>query len=379
MLFYISCASLIIWIILFWFIVLLRINVKGKAITIYWMVFVVSYAVFCFWAEPSVSDDLYRHYMLIDGLRQGNDLKGHFVDTMVLFKFILFIVSKTQNNGWLPFTTILVWGWLIYKTIKKYISKNVFTTRAVMLYFMALIAAFCSFNLVSGIRNSLCVAIFIYSLYYNYLEGRKLRHYLILAFFSFIHLVMSFFFVLQLVYELINIMRKKGLRIMWIVLIVAAGIFSTGFIGRLFAGEPGLLGTLSEKWALYHEWKRELTFELFVQWSGMIYVLVSIFLIGKKLDEDEYIIRFSFFLILLSITTNVMPIIANRMLMPVAALSLPAFNNAYLNTRGKIRAIWMGTGFVILTLEAVYMMYAMFGFISFNGINIQKVIQSILK
>lgn len=376
--FELSCMVLILWIIFYVAILISGIQMGRKDILRYWMLFVIAYAIFSFFAEPSFSDDLYRHYQLIDLLREGNDLKGHFVDTMVLFKWMLIAVSKTNHNGWLPFVAVVIWGWLICKVIKKYIYENTYNTRTLLLYFMALFGTFCSFNLISGIRAALTIAIFVYSVYYNYLEGKKVKHFIILIVFSFLHFMLVLFIGIQCVYELILFMRKKGINITWIILVLAAIIFSTNIVGRLLANQPGILGFISEKWYFYQEWTRDLTFELIMHWAGMLYVLFSGFKIRHKSGHNDFRVQFPQLLVLISIVTNRMPIIANRMPMPVAAFSLPILNSACSTSKGKMWTLWIILGYAVFTLEAVYLIYAMFGFISFNGINIQETIREII-
>lgn len=376
--FALSCVGLIIWIFAYIGVVISGKDLGRMTILRYWLLFVVSFATFCFFAEPSISDDLYRHYYMIDILRAGGSLKGTFVDTMFIFKWILMIVAKTHNNGWLPFSAIIIWGCLIYKIIKKYLDTEEYNTRGVFLYILALLGTFCSFNLVSGIRAALTVAIFVFSVYYYYLEGKKIRHYVLVMTFSFLHFMVLLLVIAQLLYELILFMRKRGFHITWIVLVSAAIVFSTSIVGQLFANQAGILGFISDKWFLYQEWTRELTFELVVYWTGMLYVLLSGFKIRDNTNKLDFRFQFPQLLVLISIATNMMPIVANRMPMPVAALSLPILNKACSRSSGSVWTLWSMLGYLVLSLEAIYLIYAMFGFITFNGINIQELIRGLL-
>ena len=80
-------------------------------------------------------------------------------------------------------------------------------------------------------------------------------------------------------------------------------------------------------------------------------------------------------MVITAIATIKMPIIISRIPMPVSVLAIPAIGGKCPKSNGI--NIWMIVALSVFFLQALYMIYAMFGFIGFNGINIQKVIQSI--
>ena len=72
--------------------IMVPIHGNAKSTKVVWYIFIIAFATFAFYSEPSVSDDLYRHYKLIDSIRNGNDVNT----SLFMFKFILIMFQEQK-------------------------------------------------------------------------------------------------------------------------------------------------------------------------------------------------------------------------------------------------------------------------------------------
>lgn len=160
--------------------------VKGYEIQRYWYGFCILFSIaVAFWGFqmiPSIKLDVFRLQKLVEEMRETcvtladamdareDDLYG----SLVFFRFLCFLVSRTDNNQWLPFLSVLITFSMSSLLLINYLRSEGYTTRMILpslaLIFMGMQIQY----VFSGIRNPLAVTFAITSFY---LVFYKKRHY----------------------------------------------------------------------------------------------------------------------------------------------------------------------------------------------------------
>lgn len=182
-----------------WIIVCLNIRVSYKAVRIWWAVFILALAFLGLYAEPSVSDDLYRHYENINRITHGTlSIK----DTVRYTEFIYFwLIGKTGIWGLLPFSAVLIYGIFIWKIVDLIVyDTGKGKGNYVLLYLFAVLAGCGIFYIVSGIRFSLAVAVWYYC-YLKFYKNKKTLYYLFCISLLLLHTATGLFIILALIHN----------------------------------------------------------------------------------------------------------------------------------------------------------------------------------
>lgn len=387
----ISVFMLIIWVIIFYGASFTNIKISKKGLVHIWYMFVIGLSIFAFYAEPSVSDDLYRHYQLIDILRDGGDLRYTYGEYMVVFRVMLWLVSMTDYNGFLPALTVVIWGWAIGRAIWKYLSDNDAYKNSVLLYYIVVIGGCPTFYLISGIRTALVLALCVYAYYLHYQEKHYIRFALIIALTVTIHYVSIVFVGLLLLYEFAK--RKNNYKTYLLIFLALVGIaiFTNTdiFINILSRSNILYFAILREKWNSYSG-TNAFSSTMLVEYSLRIIMLIIlafssiIALNDKNINRNENVntkqedvsksIQFSLFLIFAIISMFRINIIFARLSYAIAMLSLPTIDICLKKIGKESRAIYFFVNVGVFSMQAVYMFYAMLNFMEFGGVNIQNVI-----
>lgn len=378
-----SIIILLMWAFLYFFSFFTNIRFSDKGLLGIWYLFVFGLALFSFYAEPSMSDDLYRHYELIDILRSGGTLQYTYAEYMIVFRMMLWIAAKTPYNGFLPFITILIWGWAIGRVIKKYMSESGAIKQSVLLYYMIVIGGCPTFYLISGIRTALTLALVIYAYYCHFRE----RHYIKFAIIVFltitIHYISLLFTGLLLLYKFAKSRNSMKTKILLFINLILLAIFvNTNFFINILAQSDSLyLSMLRTKWIDYIG-ASVFNASMFVEYSLKIIMLMvltfSSFIALPNDRRSDSTILFNLFLIFTIIAMFRMSIIFVRLPYAIAILSLPTIDKCIKKMKQKARIGYCLTGIAFFSLQALYMFYAMLYFINFGGVNFQDVLHNIL-
>lgn len=345
---------------------IIPIHLKPRDIMVLWYVFIVALAVFAFYAEPSFSDDLSDHYRNIRYFREGTI--NIFYSPLVLWNTLLWLVSLTKYDGLLPFASVLIWGIFIGKTLTLYLQRHAYKTRTMLIYFVAALGSCSVFYIISGVRNAMVVAIWVYAYYFWYEQNRKKYYMLCLAVVA-IHVIALLLIILCWLYEYIV---RKGKQMsfakMLIPVFVIGLLLNSTFLEALMRFLPSAYFSLvsskfssykeeysfNERWILENQIKLLVLFVIFV---------CELYLYFKKKKKMEY----NLFLILCTIALSSMPIFFERMIYIISVLSFSSLNETLNEWKPWQRTFLSCVIMAIFAGQLFFSFYAMFSHISFNG------------
>lgn len=350
----------VIVVILIFFPIKLNIN----QLNFLWFTFIISLAIFSFFAEPIVGADLWSHYYDIDCMRDGiKNIKG----TSPLFVWTLweYIVSLTSNNGWLPFSAVLIFGYLIAKVVNDYLRKNKYSSQQVIIYYLAVLGSCYVYYIVSGIRNAVAFALWMYFYYFFYKKKRGI-YYLACIFILFLHLSPIIIILINFIYERFLKDKKHSIRNMLIIYLGVLCLFNLSFIPRILSNSSiSFLNLIGSKWLIYLDYNiSRISMYNLVRLIGMIYMLaLSVYLIYKKrkLELFDCFIFFTFIF-------NSIIILFERVSYMVGICSFYSIIQCgnLLNARWKKNLFYITSGMIFL-FQVLFSFYAMFPAINFNG------------
>ena len=342
---------------------------KGrKKVKICWYLLVFAFAVFAYYAEPSISDDLFRHYNDIDNIRQGK----FSVDYSALFGWQLFewLVSKTNHNGWLPFFPIILIGFFVQKIQDEWFTEHSFSVRGSLLGYLSAFAGLGVFSIVSGIRCTLVSTMFVYAYLCLYKKNR-MRFYIVSFLGCMVHAVGALYLMTVLFHALIIVSKNKTKAVIKIIfiLICLRLLILTNVVEKIFGYLPGKYGELLLlKWNFYHNVRFEdrpmgelgiiLIFLLFT-----IYVFCILYLYTRGISFDSLVVSVIFIIVL----GSGMDIFYNRMAMICGLLGMPLLMEVNNMLRGIKKLSFSWIVFLILGSGIFYSTYSMCCHISFNG------------
>lgn len=331
----------------------------------FWLMF-VSLAVMAFYAEPSVSDDLYRHYDQIDNARKGitRDV------SLPVWELICALIAHTNFNGLLPFITVIAVAISLYSSMLLHMEQinNGRTLATYVVWYFG----FCSiFAMISGIRNTLVFALWSFAYFRFYRTNRKVKFYVMVLITCMIHLVpiiATLILLLSEYYTRINKLLRYILLLAvctWPMLLsMVSKIFGSLDIGylRLIALKiDGYIGetayTENNSWYIL----------LYLQ---VVIILFLIILIYRELDNNYR--GFVLIYVIMAIASAVMfPILLDRMTMLLGFISLPIVDRCF---RNKLAAFIRMIMNIVMLLAFAFYFNALVSHITFGGLNIYEII-----
>ncbi len=349
-----TCAVIIL------ILALVPVKISKKGILNFFSILILSLAVFSFFAEPSVSTDLYRHYIWMDNFEDY--IKGN--RALVIWNFMMWVVIQTGSNGFLPAGCIIIWGYLIKKIIGNYLSENEYSAQAVFLYFMSLFSGCALYYIISGIRSTLVSAVVAYA-YYILRTNSKTRYYLLIIFASLIHVFALVLFLIIEVYErfIKGNSRTAILKVILVVFAVTLLINSSLTINflQLIPGSYGSL--LVSRWNLYLQYVDRDTLE-----NSFRFFYVAFFLIITIINIiKNRKIKFFDWLIIVAICASPMMIFFERMPYFIGICSLTSINESFINFNGVKRIVFQIALYFIAFMFLFFFVYTLFAHVNFNG------------
>ncbi len=137
------------------------------------MIFAVALSCISFSYIPIESDDLYRHFLDLNYLKDFNIIDVISLDFLFVKNLLFYLVSLTGINGFLAFTSTFVTYYLIILVIinvsKKYNTSKIQYILLVLICLSVLPYTF----VVSGVRFHMAVAIFVYACYREFIEKKN--------------------------------------------------------------------------------------------------------------------------------------------------------------------------------------------------------------
>lgn len=370
--FYFSVVVLIMWIIIYAFLYFIPVALSKKIISISWWILIFMLALFSFYAEPSISDDLYRHYHGIDAIRNGQN------ETHGVFGFYLmqWIVAQTPYNGLLPSVNILVWGWLVYKILMNYIEQNKYSSASVKIYILALFGGCNIFYLVSGIRCALVSAIWVFAYELFYKKGRIKQYYILSLFAMSIHYITILYMILLIVYNFINKNKlKQGQRYI-IILLIGIMISITYKLGLQALGSIGFTNEYMKNLVLkatgYLSYEGLMPVETILRY---IFIIMLLFINIILLINNDFKNNFIFFLLTCSFALSGVPIFFERMAYVSGIISIYTINALASNRSIKYRRGILFIFGVVCLVQVLYAIHSMNSHIMFNGYDVKNVLR----
>lgn len=343
--------------------VLLPIRYGRITIMVLFYSIIIAISIFAFFAEPGKSSDLAIFYESISGIKYGY-IVNQGDEALIVWKIILKIIALTDNYGYLPFLFIIMWGILVGKILNHYMLKNMYQTKTIMLYFIALFSGCSMYYMISGIRNTFVCALVFFG-YYFYYQKKKSIYYFIVVVASLIHIFAIILFLLIEIFErMIKRNENNKLVKLLIVVLVISLLIRTDIPFYIFETIPGGYGDLLEnKWQDYVVYSKILSPEKMIQfiWMGyLLYFSIKNFITRSKVMLADWLIVIAFAL-------SPMIIFFERMIYFIGIASLPIINEAYYKINKRYRYLYVCASFVVFATYFLFTMYSMFAHIRFNG------------
>jgi len=191
--------------------IILSLIIDNKNYKIYILGISFNLAFIGYYYDPIVSNDLYRHFLTMDVLKNKSFLEALFYDPLIMKNFWFYIISKINLYNLLPFTAILIPYYLVMKDMIEFgrnqIRNNLITVSLTLLIisWIGLIGA------VSGIRFIFSIFMFFHGLYREYIlkkNNLKTKFYYIIP--LFIHYSIVVLFVLKFIVNVLDRIKNKS-------------------------------------------------------------------------------------------------------------------------------------------------------------------------
>lgn len=346
--------------------IIIPLHLSKKNILILFNAIIISFASFAFFAEPGWSTDLASHYESINGLRSGY-LVNQGDEVLLIWRAILKFVSMTQNNGWLPFVCIILWGGFISRILKKYLYNCIeYKTRNIMIYFIVLFSGCSIYYLLSGIRCALVCSIIAYA-HYILRNEKRITYYLFVIVACMIHIFGGLLFILIEIYErYIKGKKSNNLYKVLVLLLLIAGITCSPWGVSILKGTPiPYINLIVIKWEGYMEYSRtegSVENQLRFIWL-LFFVIMGIWTAIKNRGR----ISFFYWIVFATLALSPLNIFFERMSYFVGICAVGMVNETYFTIDRNRKIIYTVVLFSVSAIFLFYMLYTMFAHVQFAG------------
>lgn len=216
---------------------------------IYWKysacTFILLSAGYFFYNPPS-QDDLYRHYLMLDDIRNYGlsffDTSNHYWDENPAYVIFLACISLFQLNAFLPFFVgVIYYLSSLYGVYLFSLHKVTCYSREILAGILLLMVT--NYISISGIRNVLACSIFLIGIYFDMIRGKK-TGFLLYFFAALIHSSIWIYIVLRILIIFYSGKKKFLILLVAFVLPLLSIEFSTT-LASIFSGIPVLDGSIS--------------------------------------------------------------------------------------------------------------------------------------
>lgn len=362
MLVIIAGLSLLLLLVIASLFVITPVRISAKGICLWWFLFVSSLAIFVWYAEPSVSDDLYRHYENINQIRNHGETIFN-SSPLLVWRLMLWLVSLTDSNGWLPSMAVLIWGYAIGKITYDYIKTHTYSTRIIFIYFIGLLGSCSVFYLVSGVRCATSMAIWAYAYYFYYNDSKK-KFYIVSLVSMGLHLLPLFMLFLSFIYERIIRSTKKYVLLKTIIFVFLISLLVRSVVvpQLLQAMSTPYVALVAQKWFDYMD--RGIEDTVIVETRIKIFFLIVVLLIG--LARKKIKIDFVSFIAITALSLIPMAILMERLPYFIGIYLLPTLNEWYME-RYKYTPVIMIIVIGVFVFQSAFAVHEMFAHIAFGG------------
>ena len=338
-----------------------------------WSGFFLLCCIIVFWAEPSTSEDLARHYSDIIYIR-----KGWSMDTpLIIWKILLTMIAKTNANGWLPAINMAIAG-LVTRYIVKTNIEQKFRGQLLIFALVIFLGGCHLAAIVSSVRAPMAFAIWTY-VYLQFYKDKKIAYYVVAVLCSLIHPVALYAIVLLELYQFFvksgNVVRK-----FIIAALIVWPIFCK-FLLNIIASIGGAYGSLLVSKFSDYEGVSVLfnnPWRILVLIGGIFLFMIFCHMESFEIEEGErFHVGFSKFVLFFAIVSCVSyQALTDRTMILVSYLALPVVcQYMKYRQRSKILICLTGICYGILTL---FYINALLSHETFHGVDFYQMIWRIL-
>lgn len=171
--FLVAIALLLLSVIILIYFCIIDKNINKNLIVCISIIIILSLSTIAFMLNPSKSNDLYRHFEMIDIFRNTNFEANDELNEVFGAKILFYIVSFFPSNHLLPVISVLITYGILFYMIKDFVkNKNVSTRCVAISVFLGI--AICDYvSVVSGIRNAIAFAFIGLALYKDLIKEER--------------------------------------------------------------------------------------------------------------------------------------------------------------------------------------------------------------
>ncbi len=330
-----------------------RLNLNRREWLFFILIFIGGLVLIAFSIEPPLSWDLYRHYELINAMREGGmdyvlteSIYKHLPITNMLYALIALIGIPNLLPCFVVIVCYSTFAYMLWD-----FSKIKGTGSQFVLYAIIANLALCPFlHMVSGIRNILAYALCAFAFYNELYKKRKITAWIIYISCVFIHPASLIIIGIRLVFTLYKIWKFLGV-------IAAVWSLLAGVIAEILTRLPfGFFESIG--WKL----KDYMGNQVF---SGYKILVVKLIFLVSMIFVIEYTKRQNFtsftpemrnyfslleLLVLITVGSFRTVFIADRLCYLIAFFAPPALSYIYTESKGRIRHLFSIEMVIVFTL-----------------------------
>lgn len=327
---------------------------------------IVVFAVFIFYIEPGVEEDLYRHYMNIERMRSNSYKLSERNKFLFVWRLILYVVSRTENNGWLPVIAVLALGYCVAALVNDYIKQYHPGTGLILLYIIGVLGLIDLRLYVSGIRSFMVCVVWYYA-YHFYYGNSKVKYYIILIVLTFIHPMVLIPAAGCLIYQSFLKNKSQGsiLKLVAILCLILYMMQTSWLQGLLSRFNISFLANILDISASYNDREFDTSF---AGWMGYIFCfawfIICAFLCDYKQEKMSLYNAFVCMTLVLSFANGVFM----QRLFPLLGVAMfPTIYKVYKKMKSSSKFIFYYGTLFIFSYKLLCGIYALLVNMKFNG------------
>lgn len=272
----------------FTILIIASLGIPKRFFGVYFGVCAIILSVLYFFYVPPFEDDLYRHYELLEIIKDmslrdilinntisDNDLYNSYLISSKIYLLYLFFISKLPVIGFLPVVTTFIIYFLSFKRIRKTAIEINAPRIAIILGFLSFLCM-TDYRDFSCIRNMLAYALFSYTIYEDLVNNKN--KYISFLFYGLLCLLHMSCVVLLGLRILLVFSPKKGLRNFFIIAILSVYTLTPYLLdltAQLF--NTPYMAYLAEKISIYrisrtdYNWHGALAFITIITAQSLLY------------------------------------------------------------------------------------------------------------
>lgn len=253
---------------------------------------ILNLALIGYYYIPNISNDLYRHFIRMDMLRDMSISEVLRYQPLIIQNLWFYLISLTNNYNLLPFTAIIITFYFTLKPLLDFGKNEKLSNRKLICFVILILAWMHLIWPISGVRNSVAIALFFYGLYKEFIKNDNIKR-------SYIYYILSTLihysvFVLIILRIIIKVFKKIDSKFMGILLLW--GVFTNVIIGVINKINVPYLEQVANKAIAYTGYTGFSNFGLFNIGIMLIFCMVYIYYFYKlKKTNKEVFYKYESF------------------------------------------------------------------------------------